>query len=109
MSLKCSQREPRGNPRNSKSPIELSCESELMSGRKMSISLESEFDPENQFSVILVKVSISLESELMSEKSQIPKWMILGCDASAGYRRIRSWRASRAKELRYFDVLEHGS
>ncbi len=39
---------PLGNPRNSKSPIELSCESELMSGRKMSISLESEFDLSQQ-------------------------------------------------------------
>ena len=47
MSLKCSQREPRGNPRNSKSPIELSCESELMFLVKVSISLESEFDPES--------------------------------------------------------------
>ena len=50
----------------------------------MSISLESEFDPENTFSAILVKVNISLESELMSEKSQMPKWMILGCDANPG-------------------------
>ena len=52
-----------------------------MSGRKMSISLESEFDPENQFSVILVKVSISLESELMSERKMVPKLSILGSDA----------------------------
>ncbi len=44
MSLKCSQREPRGNSRNSKSTIELSCESELMCLVKVSISLESEFD-----------------------------------------------------------------
>ena len=39
------QREPLGNPRNSKSPIELSCESELDVLVKVSISLESEFDP----------------------------------------------------------------
>ncbi len=78
MSLKCYQREPRGNPRNSKSPIELSCESELMSGRKVSISLESEFDPENQFSVILVKVSISLQSEFDAQRSDVPKWCIWG-------------------------------
>ena len=38
-----------GNPRNSQSPIELSCESELDVLEKVSISLESEFDPENQF------------------------------------------------------------
>ena len=52
------------------SPIELSCESELMSGRRVSISLESEFDPESSFSVILVKVSISLESEFDPEASK---------------------------------------
>ncbi len=75
---------PWGNQRNSKSPIELSCESELMSGRKVSISLESEFDPEHQFSVILVKVSISLESELMSERSQMPKLSIWGWMSNQG-------------------------
>ena len=36
----------------------------------MSISLESEFDPENQFSVVLVKVSISLESEFDPEGAE---------------------------------------
>ncbi len=86
MSLKCSQREARGNPRNSKSPIELSCESELMSGRKVSISLKSEFDPESLFSVIFLKVSISLESELMSERSQMPKGCICGVPADEGFR-----------------------
>ena len=60
---------PLGNPRNSKSPIELSCESELDVLVKVSISLESELDPESSFSVIFLKVSISLESEFISEGS----------------------------------------
>ena len=38
---------PLGNPRNSKSPIELSLESELDVLVKVSISLQSEFDPES--------------------------------------------------------------
>ncbi len=41
------QREPRGNPRNSKSHIELSLERELDVLVKVSISLKSEFDPDN--------------------------------------------------------------
>ena len=69
-----------------------------MSGRKMSISLESEFDPENLFSVILVKVSISLESDLMSERSQMPKWSIWGGPCRPGKRDLTEQTASRAKE-----------
>ena len=56
-----------GNPRNSKSQIELSLERELDVLVKVSISLQSEFDPESLFSVILVKVSISLQSEFDAE------------------------------------------
>ena len=69
-----------------------------MSGRKVSISLESEFDPDHQFSVILVKVSISLENELMSQRSHVPKWCIWGAGCKRSDPRIREWRASRAKE-----------
>ena len=61
---------PLGNPRNSKSPIELSLERELDVLVKVSISLQSEFDAENQFSVILVKVSISLQSEFDPEGAE---------------------------------------
>ena len=58
-----------GNPRNSKSQIELSLERELDVLVKVSISLQSEFDPESLFSVILVKVSIWLQSELDPESA----------------------------------------
>ena len=51
------------------SPIELSCESELDVLVKVSISLESEFDAEIPFSVMFLKVSISLESELDPERA----------------------------------------
>ena len=87
-----------GNLSNSKCPIELSLESELDVLVKVSISLESEFDPENQFSVVLVTVSISLESELMSQRSHVPKWCIWGSYAQRTGTRITRWRASRAKE-----------
>ena len=49
--------------------IELSLESEFDVLVKVSISLQSEFDPESEVSVILVKVSISLQSEFDAEGS----------------------------------------
>ena len=66
---------------------------------KVSISLKSEFDPDNQFSVILGKVSISLKSELMSQRSHVPKWYILGCTVQRTDRALVYYLASRAKEI----------
>ena len=88
-----------GNPRNSKSQIELSLERELDVLVKVSISLKSEFDPENQFSVILGKVSISLKSELNSQRSHVPKWYIFGVSGKRSEPNLTDIWASRAKEI----------
>ncbi len=89
---------PMGNPSNSKSQIELSLERELDVLVKVSISLQSEFDPESLFSVILVRVSISLQSEFDAERSLMPKWSIWGWMSKEGFGGKPTFSASRAKE-----------
>ena len=75
-----------------------------MSGRKMSINARENVDPESEISVILVKVSISLESEFDPEGS---KSSGLGDQGAKKKNCLSMGTGSAFKFKKLLNILEH--
>ena len=104
MSLKCPQRDPGGNLRNSKSKNIKNPGEYHYNWSKISINTREYHNPEKTYS----SANVNKHTRISPLEHARETLSILGGRGKPGETRIQRCRASRAKESRYSEVLEHG-